>query len=62
MPTIYVLSRNMKNIRGFFFIWKYSVFGGEIFLYLNRHVFIMGTAVLNSLDSFSILDRYCIGF
>ena len=28
-PTIYVLSRNMKNIR--IFIWKLSVFGGEIF-------------------------------
>ena len=29
VPTIYVLSRNMKNIR--IFIWKLSVFGGEIF-------------------------------
>ena len=24
-----------------FFIWKFSVFGGEIFIYLNRHVFVM---------------------
>ena len=29
VPTIYVLSRNMKSIR--VFIWKLSVFGGEIF-------------------------------
>ena len=29
VPTIYVLSRNMKNIR--IFIKKLSVFGGEIF-------------------------------
>ena len=30
VPAIYVLSRNMKNIR-VFFIWNFSVFGGEIF-------------------------------
>ena len=29
LPTIYVLSRNMKNIR--IFIWKLSDFGGESF-------------------------------
>ena len=31
VPTIYVLSRNMKNIR-IFFIWKFSFFGGKIFI------------------------------
>ena len=31
--------RNMKNIR--FFIWKFSLFGGKISVYLNRHVFVM---------------------
>ena len=30
----------MKNIR-VFFIWKFSVFGDEISVYLNRRVFIM---------------------
>ena len=29
VPIIYVLSRNMKNIK--LFLWKLSVFGGEIF-------------------------------
>ena len=29
VPTIYVLSRNMKNFR--IFIWKFSFFGGKIF-------------------------------
>ena len=29
VPTIYILSRNMKNISVFYF--KFSVFGGEIF-------------------------------
>ena len=30
VPTIYILSRNMKNIR-FFFIWNLSFCGGKIF-------------------------------
>ena len=37
VPTIYVLSRNMKNIR--FFIWKFSLYFN--ILYLNRRVFVM---------------------
>ena len=40
MPTVYVLSRNMKNIR--IFIWKCSFFLVVKFsVYLNRHVFVM---------------------
>ena len=31
VPTFYVLSKNKKNI-WVFFIWKFSVFGGEIFI------------------------------
>ena len=30
VPTIYVLSRNMKNIS--IFLWKFSFFGGKIFI------------------------------
>ena len=35
----YVLSRNMKNIR--FFTWIFSFFGCKIFNILNRRVFVM---------------------
>ena len=38
-PQSMFLSRNMKISK--FFIWKFSVFGGEISIYLNRHVFVM---------------------
>ena len=42
VPTIYVLSRNMKNIR--IFIWKFSFFWVVKFsIYLNRRVFVMST-------------------
>ena len=39
VPTIYVLSRNMKNIR-VFYLKIFSFFGGEIF-HIYRRVFIM---------------------
>ena len=41
VPTFYILSRNMKNIRGFF-VWKFSVFfffEVKFSIYLNRCVF-----------------------
>ena len=42
VPTIYVLSKNMKNIR--IFIWKFSSFLVVKFsVYLNRLVFVMTT-------------------
>ena len=42
VPTIYVLSRNMKNINFFFFFEKLPFFGGKIYkIYLNRRVFVM---------------------
>ena len=51
--SIYVLSRNMTNIR--IFIWKLSVLGGEIFnIYLNRRVFIMGKYILIFLSNENI--------
>ena len=41
VPTIYVLSRNMKNIRVFYLkIFKFLEV--KFSLYLNRHVFVMG--------------------
>ena len=43
VPTIYVLSKNMKNIRIFYL--KFSFFS----VFLNKHVFIMGSGVVSSL-------------
>ena len=40
-PQSMFLSRYMKNIR--FFLWKLSVFGGEILIDLNRRLFEMTT-------------------
>ena len=39
VPTIHVLSRNMKKYRNFYL--KISSFSGEISIYLNRHVFVV---------------------
>ena len=40
VPTIYVLSRNMKNIR-MFYLKNCHFFGVKFSVYLNRHVFVM---------------------
>ena len=40
MPTIYVLSRSMKNIR-IFFSEKFQFLEVNFSIYLNRHVFVM---------------------
>ena len=48
VPTIYILSRYMKNIR--IFICKFSVFGGEIFsINLNKRVFVMLVRIFTGL-------------
>ena len=44
-PQSMFLKRNMKNIR--IFVWKLSVFGGEISIYLNRCVSVMCKNVLS---------------
>ena len=40
MPTIYVFSRNMKNIRGFL-SENFQFLEVKFSIYLNRHVFVM---------------------
>ena len=40
VPTIYVLSRNMKNIR-VFYLKIFRFFGAKFSIYLNRQVFVM---------------------
>ena len=46
MSTIYVLRRNLKNIR-VFLSEKISVFGDEVYIYLNRRVFVIVFEMIN---------------
>ena len=57
VPTIYVLCRNMKNIRIFYL--KILFFGGKMFstVYLNRLVLIMGKYFHSHLKSASYLFK-----
>ena len=43
IPTIYILSINVKKLS--FFCLKFSAFGGEFSIYLNRRVFVMGVKI-----------------
>ena len=45
VPTIYVLSRNMKNIR-YFYLKIFSFWVVKFSVYLNRHVFVMHTNII----------------
>ena len=61
VPTIYVLSRNLKNIRFFFLSENLYFLVVKCSVYLNRHVFVMTRLVTTSYKPKHIMAGHHLG-